>query len=211
MAECQAGRTDCTKYGDRLVTLNHIGVLKHLLSMLRDRKTDTATFRHYSDRVMRLLIEEALSQEVDRSKPERRLSPTGETYDHFAPGFGDEGFCAVTIMRGGDSMLTEVFNMMPAVSVGKVLIQRDESTPDKRPVFYYAKLPDDIASKKRVLVLDPMCATGGSAAMCIKKLIDSGVPEESITFINLVCAEAGVDKVLGQFPKVTMITACLDQ
>jgi hypothetical protein len=60
MAECQAGR-DFTKYGSRVTTLNHIGVVKHLLSMLRDRETDTTTFRHYSDRIMRLLVEEALS------------------------------------------------------------------------------------------------------------------------------------------------------
>ena len=64
-------------------------------------------------------------------------------------------------------MLTEVFNLLPGCAIGKVLIQRDESTPDKRPVFYYSKLPEDIAQKKRVYVLDPMCATGGSAAMCI--------------------------------------------
>lgn len=64
--ECQAGR-DFTKYGSRLTTLNNIGVVKHLLSKLRDRETDTITFRHYSDRIMRLLVEEAISQEVDRS------------------------------------------------------------------------------------------------------------------------------------------------
>lgn len=113
-------------------------------------------------------------------------------------------------MRGGDSMLTEVFNLLPGSSVGKVLIQRDESTKEKKPVFYYSKLPDDIASKKRVLVLDPMCATGGSAAMCIQKLIDSGVKEENITFINLICSERGADKVMQAFPKMLMITACVD-
>ena len=64
-------------------------------------------------------------------------------------------------------MLTEVFNLLPGVAIGKVLIQRDESTADKRPVFYYSKLPEDIGSKKRVFVLDPMCASGGSAIMCI--------------------------------------------
>ncbi len=51
--------------------------------------------------------------------------------------------------------------------MGKILIQRDELSSDKRPIYYYSKLPDDIAAKKRVLVLDPMCATGGSASVCI--------------------------------------------
>jgi uracil phosphoribosyltransferase len=209
LAECQGGR-DFTKYGDRVVNLNHIGVVKHLLSMLRDRETDTATFRHYSDRIMRLLIEEALSQELEGRHHERRISPTGDSYVHFCPG-NSENFAAVSIMRGGDSMVEEVFKMLPNVSIGKVLIQRDESTADKRPVFYYSKLPDNIENKQRVFVLDPMCATGGSAAMCIRKLIESGVKEERITFINLVCSEEGIDKVMKDHPKLKVITACVDQ
>jgi uracil phosphoribosyltransferase len=64
-------------------------------------------------------------------------------------------------------MLNEVFELIPGISVGKVLIQRDESSADKRPILYYAKLTDDIHEKKRVFVLDPMLATGGSASVCI--------------------------------------------
>ena len=86
-------------------------------------------------------------------------------------------------------MLTEVFNLLPGAGIGKVLIQRDESSEDKRPIFYYSKLPEDIASKKRVYVLDPMCASGGSAVMCIQKLIESGVSQDRITFINLVTVD----------------------
>lgn len=130
--------------------------------MLRDKDTRTPEFRKYSDRIMRLLIEEALSQELEVST---RLSPTGIEYTHY--GINPDDFAAVTIMRGGDSMIGEVFDMIPGIGIGKVLIQRDESTVDKTPVFYYSKLPEDIASKRRVLILDPMCGTGGSATMCI--------------------------------------------
>ena len=63
---------------------------------------------------------------------------------------------------------------------------------------------------KRVYVLDPMCATGGSAAMCIQKLIESGVSQDRITFINLVTVESGIKKVMEQFPEVRVITACID-
>ena len=93
------------------------------------------------------------------------MTPTGSEYTHYS--INPEDYAAVTIMRGGDSMIGEIFNMIPGISIGKVLIQRDESSADKRPIFIYQKLPDDIASKKHVLILDPMCATGGSAAMCI--------------------------------------------
>ena len=207
MSYCQAGLSDFNDYSGRLTTLNGNPAVKVLLSQLRDKKTDTATFRHYSDRLMRLLVEEALAQEA---QVERRMSPTGESYEHSTVPADTNDFAAVTIMRGGDSMLTEVFNLLPGCPIGKVLIQRDEESADKRPVFYYAKLPENIAAKKRVFVLDPMCATGGTAAMCIQKLVDAGVAEERITFINLITVEQGVAKVMGAHPKVRMLTACVD-
>ena len=55
-----------------------------------------------------------------------------------------------------------------------------------------------------------MCASGGSAALCIEKLVESGVPEERITFINLVSVDKGIRTVMERFPKVKMITACID-
>ena len=143
------------------------------MSKLRDAKTDTKTFRHYSDRIMRLLVEEAISQEL--AQPVKRISPTGDHYEHYDMKFNGEDYAAVTILRAGDSMLQEMMDLIPEISVGKVLIQRDESSADKRSVFYYSKLPEDIEKKKRVFVLDPMCATGGSASMCIQKLRENGV------------------------------------
>ena len=86
-------------------------------------------------------------------------------------------------------MTQEVMNLIPGITIGKVLIQRDESTENKRPIFYYSKLPDNISKKHRVFVLDPMCSTGGSASMCIAKLREHGVPTERITFINLISVE----------------------
>lgn len=93
-------------------------------------------------------------------------------------------------------MTSEMMNLIPGISFGKVLIQRDESKEDKRPIFYYSKLPDDIAKKHRVFVLDPMCSTGGSASMCIAKLREHGVSPDKITFINLVSVEEGLCRVI---------------
>ena len=73
-AYCQAGISDFNDYGGRLTSLNHIGAVKHLMSQLRDCETGTQKFRHYSDRIMRLLVEEALAQELTE---ETRRSPTG--------------------------------------------------------------------------------------------------------------------------------------
>ena len=85
--------------------------------MLRDKNSDVETFRRYSDRIMRLLIEEAISQELTVDK---RKSPTGDEYDHYS--INNSDFAAVTIIRAGDSMLGEIFNLIPGISIGKILI-----------------------------------------------------------------------------------------
>ena len=107
-------------------------------------------------------------------------------------------------------MINEVMNLLPGVTVGKVLIQRDENSVDKSPVLFYTKLPDDIQAKERVFVLDPMLATGGSVLMCIEKLKEKGVNEDKITFINLVSCEEGLTNLHLRYPQVKVITASVD-
>ena len=119
---------------------------------------------------MQLLVEEAISQELTVDNKE---------------------IAGVTISRDDKTMLAEQFDQIPNLEVGKVLIDRDLSTVDA-PDFYSVDLPFDISTKKRVLLLDTSCATGGSAAMCIQKLIDSGVKEELITFVTIFSCEVGV-------------------
>lgn len=157
---------------------------------------------------MRLLIEQAISLEPQVIQD--RQSPTGTSYDHYALAHNFEEYCAVTIIRAGDSMLTETMNLLPGISVGKVLIQRDENTEDKRPILFYCKLPDDIAKKERVFILDPMLATGGSVMMCIDKLVQSGVKQDKITFINLVSCDHGLQALHARYPQVKVITASID-
>jgi uracil phosphoribosyltransferase len=78
---------------------------------------------------------------------EKRFSPTGSEYDHYRLKYNPEEYCAVTIIRAGDSMLSEVINLLPGITIGKILIQRDESTEDKRPIYFYCKFPDNVKDK----------------------------------------------------------------
>ena len=103
-----------------VTTLDHSLSAKFLLSMLRDKNTNTQNFRVHSDRIMRLLIEEAIAQEP--MVVEKRQSPTGSEYDHYRLKYNPEEYCAVTIIRAGDSMLSEVINLMQGISIGKILI-----------------------------------------------------------------------------------------
>ena len=65
---------------------------------------------------------------------------------------------------------------MPEIDVGQILLQRDETTKEKKPILYYTKLPKNIANKK-ILLFDPMIATGGSVVKAIEELIKVGVQE----------------------------------
>ena len=94
-----------------------------------------------------------------------------------------------------------------SVRIGKILIQRDEETA--QPQLYYSKLPPDIKNRF-VLLLDPMLATGGSAIKAIQVLLEQGVAEEHILFVNLICSPQGIDKVMTAHPKIKIVTAEVD-
>jgi len=116
--------------------------------------------------------------------------------------------CCVTILRAGDSMLEPMFNILPNIKVGKILIQRNERTAE--PIYFYEKFPEDIQKLKKVFVLDPMLATGGSAACAIRRIVSVGVNPENIVFINLVSCDRGISRIQEEFPQVEIVTACID-
>lgn len=103
-----------------VTNINSQGSVKYLLSQLRDKDTKTAAFRFYSDRIMRLLVEQAISQEPMRIT--KRKAPTQDEFDHFELAHKPEEYCAITIIRAGDSMVQEVIDLLPGITVGKVLI-----------------------------------------------------------------------------------------
>jgi uracil phosphoribosyltransferase len=131
-------------------------------------------------------------------------TPTGDVYEgvEFA-----SKICGVSIVRAGESMETGLRAVCKSVRIGKILIQRDERTA--QPKLYYAKFPDDIKDRK-VLLLDPMLATGGSAIRAVEVLIENGVPEANILFMNLIAAPEGVHALLGKFPTMQIITTEVD-
>ena len=117
---------------------------------------------------------------------------------------------AVSIIRAGDSLLDAVRFCLPSVRVGKILIQRDEESREKKPILYYTKFPKDI-SKKSILLVDPMLASGGSALCAIKCLLDHGVKEEKIIFINVISCPEGIRNLHFLYPKVKIVTAAIDE
>jgi uracil phosphoribosyltransferase len=120
--------------------------------MIRDKRTSRADFIFYSNRIIRLLVEEGLNHlpVVEQSV----TTPVGTSY----LGVKFEGkICGVSIMRAGEAMEQGLRDCCRSVRIGKILIQRDEETC--MPKLFYDKLPTDIA-ERWVLLLDPMFATG---------------------------------------------------
>lgn len=110
----------------------------------------------------------------------------------------------VSVIRAGEAMETALRSCCRNVRLGKILVQRDEKTA--LPKYYMAKLPSDIATR-HVLLMDPMLATGGSALTAIAKLLDAGVNEQNIIFVNVVASPEGIHNLLTKHPAITFCTA----
>ncbi|KAF7562567.1 hypothetical protein G7046_g1551 [Stylonectria norvegica] len=178
-----------------------------LLSMIRNKTTERADFIFYSNRIIRLLVEEGLNHlpVIEHTV----TTPVGRTYN----GLMFQGkICGVSIMRAGEAMEQGLRDCCRSVRIGKILIQRDDETA--QPKLFYDKLPEDIADRW-VLLLDPMFATGsstgGSATMAVQVLKARGVPEDHILFLNLIASPEGVKNFTTKFPKLRVVTAFIDQ
>ncbi|KAI1190295.1 uracil phosphoribosyltransferase-domain-containing protein [Nemania serpens] len=188
---------------ETVTTLPQTPQLIALLTKIRDKNTDRADFIFYSNRIIRLLVEEGLNHlpVVEQTI----TTPVGRQY----AGLMFQGkICGVSIMRAGEAMEQGLRDCCRSVRIGKILIQRDEET--SQPKLFYDKLPEDIADRW-VLLLDPMFATGGSAIMAVEVLISRGVPEERILFLNLIASPEGIGNFATKFPKLRVVTAFVDQ
>ena len=118
----------------------------------------------------------------------------------------DKALAIVPILRAGLGMVDGILSLVPTAKVGHIGVYRDEET--LQPVYYYCKLPVDITDRKVILV-DPMLATGGSAIYGIDYLKERGVKD--IAFMCLISAPEGVAKVQEVHPDVPIYTAKIDE
>lgn len=184
-------------------TLPHTAQLEALYTIIRDKNTSRGDFLFYSDRIIRLLVEEGLNHLP--VIPKTVETPTGAIYE----GVGFEGkICGVSILRAGEAMEAGLREVCRSVRIGKILIQRDEETAQAK--LFYAKLPPDIA-QRYVLLLDPMLATGGSAMKAVEVIMEHGVPEERIIFINLISSPEGLKNFCTTYPQLRVITGWIDK
>jgi len=171
----------------------------HLLAELRDVRTPPERFRYLARRLATVLTLEATRDLGVRR--ERVTTPLREADAAFIDG----RVVAVPILRAGLGMLDPVTDLLPDVSVGYVGLERDEAT--LQPTSYYLKVPELAGSP--VLLLDPMLATGGSAAFAASLLKERGATD--LRLVCVVAAPEGVERLAADHPEVRVVTASLDE
>lgn len=185
---------------DNLQIVDH-PLIQHKLTLMREKETQSAVFRQLLREISMLL-----AYEVTRDLPTttKRIETPLTGMD--APVLEGKKLALVSILRAGNGLLDGVLELIPLARVGFVGLYRDEKT--LKPVQYYFKVPEDLGAR-RVIVVDPMLATGNSSAAAVSLLKEAGARD--IRFLCLLAAPEGVENMAAQHPDVPIVTAALDQ
>ena len=178
--------------------VNH-PLIKEKMTHLRDKKTAPRNFRRLLDEIAQLLL-----FEVTRDLPIREVPVTTPLAETTGYELAISGITVVPILRAGLGFLDAVLDLVPEARVGHIGLTRDEET--LQPIKYYCKIPKD--KDAEIILIDPMLATGGSAAAALTMLKEDGY--KHFRFMCLVAAPEGVELVNKLHPDVPIYTAALD-
>jgi uracil phosphoribosyltransferase len=174
-------------------------LIRHKLTLLRDKRTEPKKFRELVREIAILLAYEA-TQDL-AVEPGEVETPLAMAQGHELR----EPIGLVPILRAGLGMVEGIWEMMPSAEVWHIGLYRDERT--LRPVEYYNKLP--VAPTVHVcLILDPMLATGGSAVATVDILKRWGA--QRIKFVGLIAAPEGIERLSSAHPDVSIHVAAID-
>ena len=183
----------------KTIILEH-PLLQHKLSILRDKNTGTKEFREIVGEISTIMCYEATRDaELKDVEVETPLTTTVQKR------LDENQYAFVPILRAGLSMVDGVLNMIPNAKIGHIGMYRNEETLE--PIPYYFKVPKDIENRK-VILLDPMLATGGSAIDAISQLKKSGAKE--IKFLCIIAAPEGIKRVEKEHPDVQIYCTSID-
>jgi len=180
-------------------------LIAHKLTALRDKNTDTPTFRRLADELVTLLAYEATREvRVEPFDIETPVAPTrGIKLASPKP-------LVVPILRAGLGMLDGMVRLLPTAEVGFLGMVRNEETLEA--TTYANRLPDDL-SGRQCYVLDPMLATGGTLSAAIRYLVDLGA--DDITAITLLSAPEGIARLEADTTDldvpISIVTGAIDE
>jgi len=174
-------------------------LVNHKMGLLRDQRTDPKKFRELLREISVLLAYEATA---DLATDEVSITtPLGQSTERRL----EERVGLVPILRAGLGMVEGMWNLMPNAEVWHIGLRRDEQTLE--PIEYYARLPVS-PTVDLCLVLDPMLATGGSAAAAVDILKNWGA--ERIKFVGVIASTEGIRRLSDAHPDVPLFLAAVD-
>lgn len=184
----------------KITVLNH-PLIQHKLSILRDKRTASKDFRTLISEIAMLMCYEATRdlelKEVEIETPVAMAK---------VKKLSGKKLAIIPILRAGLGMVDGVTTLIPSARVGHIGLYRDPET--LQPVEYYCKLPHDI-QERDVIVVDPMCATGGSAIDAISQIKKRG--PKNIKFMCTIAAPEGLKALSEAHPDVDIYCAALDE
>ena len=185
---------------DNVTVVDH-PLVKHKLSLMRRKETSTAEFRQ-------LLREAALllGYEVTRDLPLTRQEIETPLAKMRAPAIEGKKLVFISILRAGNGLLEGLLDLVPSARVGHIGLYRDPVT--LVAVEYYFKVPDGLGNRQ-VIVVDPMLATGNSAAAALSRIKQAGATD--VKYVCLLAAPEGIEALAGAHPDVPIFTAAVDQ
>lgn len=176
-------------------------LIQHKLTYVREKGTGPKEFRELVEEITMLM-----AYEVTKDMPLEEIEIETPVQKAKSKIISGRKVGLVPILRAGLGMVEGMLKMIPAAKVGHIGLYRDPET--LLPVEYYCKLPSDIVERE-LLVLDPMLATGGSAAAAIDFLKERGA--ENIKLVCLIAAPEGIKMVQEKHPNVDIYVASIDE
>ena len=169
-------------------------LIKHKISMLRDKNTGTNEFRKLVEEIGILMGYEALR---DLPTEEVEIETPIETCK--TPMISGKKLAVIPVLRAGLGMVSGLQALVPTAKIGHIGLYRDEETHE--PHEYYCKLPDPI-DERLIVVTDPMLATGGSAVAAVDFIKQHG--GKHIKFMSIIAAPQGIERLLKAHPDIQL-------
>ncbi|TAL39142.1 MAG: uracil phosphoribosyltransferase [Alphaproteobacteria bacterium] len=185
---------------NQVIVIDH-PLVQHKLSVLRSKDTNTNDFRNLIREISILMGYEILRdlpmEEVEIETPLEKMKTKM---------LAGKKLCIVPILRAGTGFLDGLLQLVPLARVGHIGLYRDPET--LVPVEYYLKFPEDMSSR-RVIVVDPMLATGNSAVAAVERVKDAEATD--IKFMCLIAAPQGIKTFHEAHPDIPIYTAAIDR